>query len=115
MIIFTAFFAQTFSGSLIVADYYTNTQSFAAHCENKTKPELHCNGKCQMRKQIKNEERKDQQSPERKDNKNEFLFLAERSFLFLNPITVLHPDKYPAFLNSKETSMPRSILRPPIA
>lgn len=111
---FTAFFAQTFSGSLIVADYYTNTQSFATHCENKSKPELHCNGKCQMRKQISKEESKDQQNPERKDNKNEFLFSADFTSLIASPVTESYPEKYPLFSNGKETTMPRSLLRPPI-
>ncbi len=114
MIMFTAFFAQTFNGSLIVAGYYVNTQSFAARCENKLKPELHCNGKCQMRKQVSKEENKDQQNPERKDSKREIICAAEQFSSLIKPFILLQPDTYPRLSNSKEIRMPRSILRPPI-
>ncbi|CAN5718003.1 hypothetical protein BH10BAC2_BH10BAC2_17520 [soil metagenome] len=50
------FMEQTFSNAIIVADYYINTESFAANCENKDKPQLHCNGKCQMTKQLEKQE-----------------------------------------------------------
>ncbi|QEC69645.1 hypothetical protein FRZ67_20925 [Panacibacter ginsenosidivorans] len=49
------FMAQTFSNAIVVADYYTNTTSFAAKCENKDKPQMHCNGQCQMVKKLEKE------------------------------------------------------------
>jgi hypothetical protein len=58
--------SQTFGQLLIVADYYINTGSYAKNCENKNRPQLKCNGKCQMMKKLKGEEKKDQQNPERK-------------------------------------------------
>ena len=67
-----AFAMQTFQRGLIVLDYYTNTASFARDCYNKARPIWHCNGKCQMTKKLRQEEKKDQQNPERKsENKNE--------------------------------------------
>ena len=40
---------------------------------------LHCNGKCQLAKKLKQQEKKDQQNPERKlENKNEIF--STRSF-----------------------------------
>src|ERR1043165_5604310 len=67
-----AFAVQTFHQAVVVLDYYTNTASFARDCENKARPTMHCNGKCQMMKKLKEEEKKDQQNPERKaENKNE--------------------------------------------
>lgn len=50
------FMAQTFSNAIIVADYYINTNSFSVNCENKNKPQLHCNGQCQMVKQLEKED-----------------------------------------------------------
>ena len=50
------FMTQTFSNAIIVTDYYINTASFAATCENKDKPQLHCNGQCQMVKQLEKED-----------------------------------------------------------
>lgn len=68
----TAFAVQSFQKAVIVLDYYANTASFAKNCENKARPTLHCNGKCQMIKKLKEEEKKDQQNPERKtENKDE--------------------------------------------
>jgi len=80
MLMFGVFFAQTFSNVIIMADYYINTKVFAQNCENKDKPWMHCNGKCQVRKKIQQEDRKDQENPERKaENKNE-LVLSSKSF-----------------------------------
>jgi hypothetical protein len=79
ILIIFAFTAQTFNRAVIMLDYYVNTGSFANNCENKARPPLHCNGKCQVMKQMKNEEKKDQQNPERKgDNKNEIV--SSKSF-----------------------------------
>ena len=79
ILIIFAFTAQTFNRAVILLDYYVNTGSFAKNCENKAKPAMHCHGKCQMMKQMKNEEKKDQQNPERKlENKNEVV--SSKSF-----------------------------------
>jgi hypothetical protein len=78
-IILLAFVIQTFSGQVIQLNYYLNTGAFAKNCENKMKPKMHCNGKCQMMKKMQEEEKKDQQVPERKStNKN--VVLSSGSF-----------------------------------
>ncbi len=76
---------------------------------------MHCNGKCQMRKQIGNDEKKDQQMPERKDSKNE-LVLACHSYYSSNTLPVINSTLlYPSLFIGKEVKMPRFLLRPPIA
>jgi hypothetical protein len=60
LLLLIAFALQTFSKSIVVADYYTNTAKFAKLCINKSKPSLKCNGKCQMAKKIKEEDQKEQ-------------------------------------------------------
>lgn len=74
-----AFAVQTFSKAVIVFDYYANTVSFARKCENKAIPKMHCNGKCQMMKKLKEEEKKDGQNPERK-SENKVETVSSRSF-----------------------------------
>ena len=64
-----AFVAQTFGNGIVLLNYYTNTAAFAKNCINKTRPKMHCNGKCQMMKKMQEEEKKDQQMPERKFEK----------------------------------------------
>jgi hypothetical protein len=39
-----------FSSQFIRLDYLLNRASFVKNCENKARPALHCNGKCQMMK-----------------------------------------------------------------
>ena len=65
IILFAAFAVQTFDKALIVFNYYSNTVSFAKNCENKAKPMMHCNGRCQMMKKLKQEENKEKQNPGR--------------------------------------------------
>ena len=76
VILLTAFAMQTFNRAVIVFNYYTNTASFAKNCENKAKPMLHCNGKCQMMKKMRQQENKDQQVPERKSAFNETILTS---------------------------------------
>jgi hypothetical protein len=114
-LLFLLLFAmQTFSRAFIVLDYYTNTKAFAKNCVNKSRPKMHCNGKCQMMKKLKQEEKKDEQLPERKDaGKNEIFsghsFSFELPASFSNNISIA----YPLFNADKISDMPRSIFRPP--
>ena len=81
-IFLAAFLAQTFSKTLLIADYYTNTARYAKNCENKARPKLRCNGKCQMMKKLKQEEKKDQENPERRFGGKEEIVLSVK-FIFL--------------------------------
>jgi hypothetical protein len=113
-ILLAAFSAQTFQRAWIVLDYYTNTSSFLANCENISRPVLHCDGKCQMVKKIKQEEKKSQQNPERKmENKNEVI--SSRSF-FTTLEYKIPPSKSIAFSFYKAgrlTRRPSAIFHPP--
>jgi len=113
-ILLLAFSVQTFSNPLIMLGYYANTAAYAKNCENKARPKMHCNGKCQLMKKMQQEEKKDQQYPERKtEGKAEVL--SSKSFfaslvipvlilkeLFVNPqtdrpvdrtLSVFHPPQ----------------------
>lgn len=85
-----AFFTSTFSRLFVVADYYVNTERYYKNCENKAKPQLKCNGKCQMTKKVQEEEKKEQKNPGFKlDLKSEictiYSFVLSQSFL---PVTI---------------------------
>lgn len=82
-----AFATHTFNQVAIVLNYYVNTASFAKVCENKARPMMHCNGKCQMMKKLKEEEKKDQQTPERKsENRAETVLYANSPALLLSSL-----------------------------
>jgi len=109
-----AFAAQTFSQAVIVLDYYANRTSFAKHCENKAIPRMHCNGKCQMMKKIKEQEKQEQQNQEQKlENKNEVVssrsFFASLQFHEMVVNTSFNVSSKPAFPDGQ----PRDIFHPP--
>lgn len=68
-----AFAVQVFNRAFVVADYYVNTGHYIEKCENKDEPDLNCEGKCQVSKKMKEEDKKEQQNPGRKGNNNEVL------------------------------------------
>ena len=39
-----------------MADYLVNLEAYKKACVNKSKPMMHCNGKCQMLKKMKKQE-----------------------------------------------------------
>ena len=54
---------QTFSRELLVADFYANrTEITARYCVNKSRPLLHCDGKCYFAKQLKKQEERQSKS-----------------------------------------------------
>ncbi|MDE3253183.1 MAG: hypothetical protein KGO92_10285 [Bacteroidota bacterium] len=77
---------QTFQVFAVVGDYYLNTSAYAKNCINKARPQMHCNGKCQMMKKIKQEEKKSARNPEKPENKNPVIssksFFASLTFLY---------------------------------
>lgn len=79
-IFLAAFLAQTFSRVFVVVDYYADTAKYAKDCVNKARPEMHCNGKCQMMKRLQKQEKKDQENPERKTGNKSELILSSKSF-----------------------------------
>lgn len=86
---------QYFSKSMLIADYYSNTAGYAKNCENKARPKLQCNGKCQLMKKLNAEEKKDQDNPERKaENKNEWFVFYRASFANApKPIIIITSNK----------------------
>lgn len=77
-VFFFSFFAQSFTQVAIVGSYYANTGAYAKNCINKATPKMHCNGKCQMMRKLKREEKKDQQNPQRRMAKEDVL--SSKSF-----------------------------------
>ncbi len=59
---------QTFSKSLIVLQFRTQ-QSFIAQvlCENRNKPEMHCNGKCYLKKELDRDASQDKNNSSNKE------------------------------------------------
>ncbi len=114
-IFITAFFAHTFNKYFFIAGYYTNIGMYAKNCENKARPQMHCNGKCQMMKKLQQEEKKDQENPNRKgDNKNEITLFSKSFFATVNLYRLFCLKKqYPSLQIQKETDRSFEVFHPP--
>ena len=81
ILLIIAIISSTFSRFFIYAGFEMNRNYIASKlCENRDKPWLHCNGKCYLRKKIKQAEEK-QNSAERESQKN----LVQESFCEKQP------------------------------
>lgn len=97
-------------------DYYVSTSSFAKNCENKFRPQLHCNGQCVLMKKLREQETKEQRVPERKsENKSEVLapddFYTSTDIYFIERLPLLFLY-YPGAILSEYSN---SIFHPPDA
>lgn len=93
ILLFLSFTAQTFSSPFVMLDYYLNTAAYAKNCINKARPKLHCNGKCQAMKKMREEERKEQQANERAGEYKVQQVLSSRSFFCLLVIPARTSEK----------------------
>jgi hypothetical protein len=115
-VLLMAFVAQTFSAPFIRLDYFFNQGDYARNCVNKARPMLHCNGKCQVMKKIREEEKKEQESQERK-MASKVEVLSSRSFYAAfdeQPSVVIH-FTYSAFNDDMTVHRARAVFHPPAA
>lgn len=93
---------QNFSRSLIVMQFKVNQSYIAsALCENKDKPQMHCNGRCHLKKELDRDAQQDQNNNNNKE-KYEVMFVeAIQSFdaaplpdqiTFISFYKAPHPD-----------------------
>lgn len=117
VIFLVAFAIHTFSRVMIVFGFYANQQTIATTlCENKDKPILKCEGKCQLSKKLKAQEKKEEQNPESKaENKPEVI----SSHSFYSTLSIITISNETPGYGSREAGKPvhRSfaIFHPPIA
>jgi hypothetical protein len=78
-------FLQTFSSFVIEANYLINKGYISRIlCINKEKPKMHCNGKCYLAKQLKEQEQQEQQASNSKKEKFEVQpFFLPKGFAFV--------------------------------
>jgi len=93
-----AFLAMTFSQAVILTSFMVNRAYIAKNlCENRSRPIMHCGGKCCLAKKLRNEQKKDQENPERRsESKFDVLALAYRNpgSLSLTEVFLQHTSHY---------------------
>lgn len=105
--------AQTFSRAAMVGGYYLNKAVYLRNCENKAKPQLHCNGHCQLLKKMKQEEKKEAQNPERRSSGKEEVLSSKSYFAsvcLLPPVRKLCFTDHPA---PSVVGRPSTVFHPP--
>jgi hypothetical protein len=112
------FLLQLFNKPFIVADYYVNTGKYAKNCENKYKPQLKCNGKCQMIKKIQEEAKKDVEKENRQPEKESGNIMSSKSFYAAAPsiyaLETMQKKQFPA-VNDQLLHRSFDIFHPPRA
>lgn len=108
---------QTFSKWIILADYQINREYIArVLCENKSRPMLHCNGKCQLAKKLAAEQEDANKAASNSRSKMQFsevLFDHPGLFDFYT-----QPDAsscYPPYALTQYGAYNDSIFHPPLA
>jgi hypothetical protein len=77
ILVMVGMLGQTFSKLFVIIDFRVNRNYIAKTlCENRNKPQMHCNGQCVFMKKLKQEEKKDEENPNRRAD-NQFEAIAE--------------------------------------
>ncbi len=113
ILMLSAIVMQTLSTLLIIANYEINknyiTQTF---CENKNKPQMHCNGQCHLNKQLQKQEKNENTPVNPIKDKNEIqLFCQWKDFLFADSET--EKNNYSPYLEKEITPPLSSAFHPP--
>ncbi len=121
LIFFAALFVMHAGGKLFIyAEFYLNQEYIAENlCENKEKPELQCNGKCQLMKSLQEDEGDQPEEQKNTTKKVEYQLFADKVFeaetfeveLIVEESATGHCHYLEMFTNP----LTESIFHPPIA
>ncbi|WP_157976877.1 hypothetical protein [Taibaiella helva] len=114
IVLIAALLTQSLSKGIIVLSYFTNKRAYERYCVNKARPQLHCDGKCQMAKKIKAEEERDQKDP-LKSTASETVLILQDHFVRIQPVYLplaLKVNIFPYAIGHTR-DMSRSCFHPP--
>ncbi|MDP4265064.1 MAG: hypothetical protein Q8941_21225 [Bacteroidota bacterium] len=113
LFLLVSFLAQTFGQAFIFADYYIHKAAFAKNCENKDKPKLKCNGKCQIVKKLKEQEKKEQPNSAQKSAYKNITISSKSFFAAIGAAIVSSPVFYPGMNSAIPVDRTSGIFHPP--
>ena len=109
----------TFSQWGIIAHYQINKEYIArVLCENRDKPQLHCDGKCYLAKRLRaSQDRQDKETTERvRATPTITLFCTDQfAFDFASVVANRSTDSVPDYLLKPYATTTLALLRPPRA
>jgi len=107
---------QYFNKVEIIVCYQLNKDFISStFCENKSKPELQCDGKCFMKKQLKATDEDQSKTPITVRDFQEIIFFCSHSEILLPKQNCLPDLCFENYLNTKYTSPLFPIFQPPKA
>ena len=101
---------------LIYADFAANQDYIAKNlCENRDKPDMKCNGKCQLCKRLKAEDRKENKGlPAGKNLKQNTLFSSAKN-IFNSAAVNNDANQYASYSNASFSSLHKQgVFHPPL-
>lgn len=114
LVLLVAFAVQTFYQAVVVLDYHVRTAAYQKACENKARPQLHCNGKCQMARKLREQEQKEQQAPQLKLEWQSETLASESFFTLVAPPVLTLPRRaYPVLNAGVPVALAHAIFHPP--
>lgn len=103
--------------SLWTLHYQWNRAIYVQFCENRAKPELHCDGKCYLEKRIVGQDDqgpKEPRLPETFRHLQDILLFCEAAELpALSPQATFSETHFPPCLNHLADAHPGAVFRPP--
>lgn len=105
--------AQSISRTVIAINFNIHQKEISQKCENKNKPMMHCNGHCQLKKELDNQEKKEQNTPlgSVKD-KTELLYFYETTNLNIFSLSEI-TNRYFSFAQQATVDFANSVFHPP--
>lgn len=91
LFILLVFLSETFDQNFITFVFYTDQTSIAKSlCVNRDKPQMHCNGKCQLQEKLNQQNNK---PPERKTESHNETLSSKSFFASVEPIILISIKK----------------------
>lgn len=113
-VLIAVFLLQVLTKFSIVVNYALNKEYITkTFCENKEKPQMHCNGKCHLKKQLEKQDKKEKPVQSSKE-KFEIQFIANQKIEFDIRYLFFEERTFVSFYdNNLAFNDPQSIFQPP--
>ena len=97
-----------------MADYLVNLEAYKKACVNKSKPMMHCNGKCQMLKKMKKQEGDNEtNAPMPKFNQLEVVLSSKSFFPSIQILSITRSSSFYAYNEDFSSNYLGAIFHPP--
>ena len=112
-ILIIVFVGQAFNQNLYYLDYVLKKAEYTNKCVNKSRPWMHCNGKCQMMKKLEEQEKKEHGQPPELRCASNCEVLPTEQYIFEPYYCKLNNIHFPLFHQGYPIDRTAAIFHPP--